>query len=114
MTPAYLPDVNNFSSDGVADLSVIVDGVTYGPYRNEPWSPIRLAHANGQISTGSGPTRLPPTVNTSLQYRSKFRCGLATVSASLNAIMLTTPILDDVTLFYTRGEIEYLSWTVNP
>lgn len=114
MTPQALPDCNNFTMETVVDAYVIVDGTTYGPYRNEPWSPIRMAHANGTISTGTGATRLPPTVTSELKYRAKFRVGLNSVTQGLNAMLLTTPYLDDVTLFYTKGEVEYLSWTVNP
>jgi hypothetical protein len=44
----------------------------------------------------------------------KFRSGIATVTQSLNVMMLTTQYVDDVTLFYTKGEVEYLSWIVNP
>jgi hypothetical protein len=114
MSPAALADVNGFVRETVADLYVAVDGVFYGPYRNEPWSPIRMAHVTGVFATGPDVATRPPTVNTSLRYKTKFRLGLATAQQALNAILLTTPYVDDVTLFYTRGEVEYLNWTVNP
>jgi hypothetical protein len=113
MSPALLPDVNGYAYETVADMYVFIDSVSYGPYRNEVWSPIRMAHAGGAIATGNADVR-PPTVNTDLRYKAKLRCGMADLAATLNAILLATPYVDDVTLFYSRGEVEYFSWTVNP
>jgi hypothetical protein len=114
MSPPSTPDVNGFAYETVADTYVQVDGSTYGPYRNEPWSPIRIAHITGVFATGPNVNMRPPTVNTSLRYKTKFRVGLANVQQALNAVLITTPYVDDVTLFYTKGEVEYLNWTVNP
>jgi hypothetical protein len=72
----------------------LVDGdgaaaVAYGPWDDDGFSPV-------QSTTGSCPSLLDPK---HVGYRAKFKIDGANVST----ILLATPVLDDVTVYWRRG-----------
>jgi hypothetical protein len=79
------PDVNNFKAVSMVDVYVIAGGVTYGPFRNEHFSPV-LDSAGNFVQA------------TSMQYRIKLKTG-----AGRSAVLLTTPVFDDITIYYDYG-----------
>jgi hypothetical protein len=81
------------SEGTVADLWVEVNDDRRGPYRNEGYSPIGF---------------LAVEEESRVQYRAKLKIGPATPST----ILLSTPVLDDVTLYFDRGRPEFLSWSL--
>ncbi len=94
LRPAAAADANGFTAETIADLWMVVDGTTYGPYRNEMFSPVRDASGN------------PVEVASSVQYRVKLKIGPKTAST----ILLATPVLDDVTVFTDTGNPEIVGW----
>jgi hypothetical protein len=101
LRPPVAPDMNGFAAPTVADLSVEVGGALFGPYRNEAWSAV---HA----PSGAPPEILETDV---LRYRAKLKMG---GSKSSGVVLLSTPILDDVTLYLDPGRPEILSWAWDP
>jgi hypothetical protein len=102
MSPDPGPDANGFSYETVAQIFVVVEGPSgkrvYGPYHNEGFSGIR--------DPGSGdPARLDPA--DVVRYVVKLRPGS---SAGINTLLLATPVLEDVTLFFERGHARYVSF----
>ena len=78
-----------------ADLGVEIDGAWSGPYRNPVFSPTH------------GTTGRPLPISGSLRYTAKLKTG---VGANRSPILLSTPVLDDVTLFFECGGPKYLGW----
>ena len=79
----------------------IVDGegassISYGPWDDDGYSPV-------ETTTGSCPTLLDPQ---KLRWRARFRIGGANVAT----ILLATPVLDDVTVFWRRGGATMISY----
>lgn len=94
LAPAAAADANGHSAESVADFWMVIDGVTYGPYRNEMFSAVKDA-AGG-----------PVEVTSSVQYRTKLKIGPKTPST----ILLATPVLEDVTVFFDCGTPEIVGW----
>ncbi|HZF00024.1 MAG TPA: hypothetical protein VE981_23650, partial [Planctomycetota bacterium] len=90
------PDVNGDRTESVADLGLLIGDTWTGPYRNPAFSPAR------------GPSGRPPVVRDAdkVRYTAKLKTGIAGRPA---AILLSSPILDDVTLFFAEGR-RYLGW----
>jgi hypothetical protein len=80
-----------------ADLYVELDGAWYGPLRDDGWSPVRSP-------SGRAPSLADPA---SLRYAAKLKMG---APAAKGTILLASPALDDVTLYFDRGGPEILSW----
>ena len=104
VTPAALrpdraPDVNGYEAGTMVDLHVEAGGTLYGPFRNEAYSPVK------------GSNGLPPEIpeGTTVGYRAKMKRGSP---RSPGTILLSSPVLDDVTLFFDAGRPEILGWVV--
>ena len=80
-----------------ADLFVEIDGAWYGPFRDDGWSAVRA------------PSGRPPSLSdpASLRCSAKLKLG---APATRGTILLASPVLDDVTIFFDRGGPEILSW----
>lgn len=83
--------------DSVADLSLEVDGVPFGPFRNSAYSPARTS-AGKPPEIGAGGT---------LRYSAKLKIGTTGRPAP---ILLATPVIDDVTIFFDDGGPKILGW----
>jgi len=81
--------------DTVADLHVAVGDAWFGPLRDDGWSPVRAASGT------------PPAIDGPVRYAAKLKAGTGRASG---AILLSSPVLDDVTIFIDRGGPEILSW----
>ncbi len=79
----------------VVDLAGIVDGAVFGPFRDPSWSPVRT------------PEGAPPEAG-EIRYRAKLKAGVA----SRDAVLLSPPVLADITLFFDHGRPEILSRVV--
>jgi hypothetical protein len=104
LSPANLADANGYAYETVCDLSIGVQGASYGPYRNEPWSPIRASHSG--VPTGSGSELVIVTPSDSVTFSAKLRVG----PVNANSILLATPVLDDVTIFVADASARYLAY----
>jgi hypothetical protein len=109
MSPAPGPDVNGFSYETVAQMFVVVDGPfgrrAYGPYHNEVFSPIRDSHRVGAAGTGTTQKiKLEP--GEYVKYVVKLRTGNVA-----NTLLLSTPVLDDVTLFFEHSGARYVTYS---
>jgi hypothetical protein len=76
-------------SETVCALSVQAGTDLHGPYHDEGWSAVGAEVGEGE----------------SCVYKAKLRVGAVTP----NSILLATPVLDDVTVFYWAGPARYLS-----
>jgi hypothetical protein len=85
------PDANGTQYPTVAQMSVLVQSRVFGPYSDEGWSPIKDATVDDSEA---------------VKFRAKLRVG----STSLNPVLLATPVLDDVTIFYDLSTVQYLSY----
>ena len=81
----------------VADLWVRVGETSYGPFRDPGYSAARAA--------GGGPLEIPPGAE--VRYGVKLKMGSP---ASPATVLLATPVLDDVTLYFESGGPEILEW----
>jgi hypothetical protein len=78
------------------ELCVKADGVTYAYVSNDAFS-----------ATGTPLNAAIPVVNwQQVQYMARFRL----LQANASTILLAAPVLDDVTVYYDCGHIEYLSY----
>ncbi|MBV8878502.1 MAG: hypothetical protein JO332_00930 [Planctomycetaceae bacterium] len=95
--PEEAADLNGYAGASVADLGVVVGGAWLGPYRNPAFSPVR------------GSSGRPPSVADGelVRYTAKLKTGAGGRSS---AILLATPILDDVTLYFDDGGPRILGW----
>jgi hypothetical protein len=103
-------DANGYAYPTCAQMWVVVEGSTtkvYGPYHNEWFSVVRDSHLVGSVATTTGqPVELDSADK--VRFRAKLRVGADL--DTLNSVLLATPVLDDVTLFYDRSMIEYRSY----
>jgi len=85
------PDAGRF-----ADLYVELDGAWYGPLRDDGWSAVK------------DPSGRPPALSdpAAVRYSVKLKTG----PTAPGTILLASPTLDDVTLYFDRGGPEILSW----
>jgi hypothetical protein len=90
-SPANSADASGYSSETVCEMSLKVGARICGPYRNEGWSPVWEAADSSE----------------EVRYSAKLRVGPID---RLNAVLLATPVLDDLTLFTTAGAGEFLSY----
>jgi hypothetical protein len=81
--------------DSVADLGVEIGGAWTGPYRAPAFTPTH--DTSGR----------PLAVDGDLRYTAKLKAGLGD---RRSAILLSTPVLDDVTLFFDAGGPKFLGW----
>ena len=81
--------------DSVADLGVEIAGAWTGPYRNPVFSPT------------VGTSGRPRTLDGTLRYTAKLKAGLGN---RRSPILLSTPVLDDVTLFFDCGGPKFLGY----
>jgi hypothetical protein len=110
LTITSTPDMNSYSYPTAAQMYVLVGPVagprTFGPYHNEGWSAIRDSHENSVIPTVIGnPVELTDTEI--VRFRVKLRVGNLD---PLNTVLLATPVVDDVTLYFDYGTVTYLSY----
>jgi hypothetical protein len=109
-SPEAGPDVNGFEYETVAQMFVVVEGPGgrrwFGPYHNEVWSPVREAHrSGGGFATGTdGSVRLNP--GEKVRYVVKLRPG----SPTAGTVLLSTPVLEDATLFFTYAHARFISY----
>jgi hypothetical protein len=89
--PNMTPDVKPLIQCGIRDGSV-----TYGPFDNDGFSAVR--DPNGMTPVIQDPKQL--------KYIAQFRLG----AASLNTILLSTPVLDDVTIYWDDSRTHLLSY----
>ncbi len=101
LRPEAGPDANGFAAATAADLWVEADGAWYGPYRDERWSPVR--------APGGAPLRLLDASR--VRTAAKLKSGGPRATGT---ILLASPVLDDVTLFFDSGGPGVLSWTSEP
>lgn len=95
----------NTSAASTVDVYVVADGKVYGPYRNEAFAPVKGTHLVGNLPTSYGePIELDDPKQ--VRYMIKFRIG----SKGLNTILMATPILDDITLYFDRGGAEFINY----
>jgi hypothetical protein len=80
------------------EVALIVNGQTLGPYNNDEYSAV---DAGG----GSG---VPVPDGTPFRYR----VSLKVPGAPADAILLMSPVFDDITIYFSRGDTDVLSWTV--
>ncbi len=97
LRPAPVADVNGSTTESVADLGVQIGDAAYGPYRHPAFSPVR-GLSGGPVSVRDGDA---------VRYTAKLKSGLSGSSA---AVLLATPVLDDVTLYFDDGGPRILGW----
>jgi hypothetical protein len=85
------PPTELMPEESSVDLGFDVAGTAHGPYRNPTFSPV------GRPIEVDGPVR----------YTAKLKIGLG---KSRSPILLATPVLDDVTLFFDCGGPKVLGW----
>jgi hypothetical protein len=107
--PTPRTDPNGCDFPTVALVSIVVEGPggtrMYGPYQNEGWSPVRTGHRSGSATTEHGaPVSLSP--GETARYRVKLRVG----ALPAGGLLLATPVLDDVTIFYRKGPVEIVQY----
>jgi hypothetical protein len=95
-SPANFPDANGYSYETVCDMSILVGAAAYGPYRSEGWSPVK--------GSDGAPVAVSPS--DSCRFKAKLRIGPTTP----DSILLATPVLDDVTVFYAEEAVRFLSY----
>jgi hypothetical protein len=83
-------------NESTADLWMIVDGVTYGPYQEEGFSSVQNTKGD------------PVPVMAEARYRAKLKMG----PKSPSTILLASPVLDDVTIFFDLGQPEMIGWVL--
>lgn len=77
----------------------------YGPYRQDSYSVLRRTHLVGNPPAENGdPIELEDP--TQVRFMAKFRIG----AKSLNTMLMFTPVLDDVTLYFDTGGPEFLNY----
>jgi len=86
-----MPPTELKPEESSVDLGVEVAGIPYGPYRNPAFSPV------GRPIAVDGPVR----------YTAKLKIG---VGKNRSPILLSTPVLDDVTLYFDCGGPKILGW----
>jgi hypothetical protein len=101
LRPESGADVNGRSVASMADLFVELDGSWRGPFRDPAWSPVR--------GTGGRPPSIADPGR--VRYAVKLKAG---AGASTGAVLLASPVVDDVTLYFDEEEPEFLSWTREP
>jgi hypothetical protein len=91
------PPAELHPGDSAVELGIVLDGAAFGSCRNPVFSAVR---------TTSG---RPPSIRAggSLRYTAKFRTGRSGRGAPL---LLSSPLLDDVTLFFDDGGPQVLGW----
>jgi hypothetical protein len=105
LSPAPLADKNGYSYETVCELNLRIGSLTFGPYRNEGWSPVRATHAANATGVGMEPPLVP--AGDECRFTAKLRVG----PAGPNTILLATPVLDDVTVFYAESSARFLICT---
>jgi hypothetical protein len=104
-------DKNGLAYETVAQMFVAVDRAAggrtvYGPYHNEAWSPVLEGHQPGVAATGGRrPVELSP--GDSVRTIVKLRPGAAVSSGT---VLLSAPVLDDVTLFFEHDPARFVSY----
>jgi hypothetical protein len=98
LRPAADADLNGYAGESVADVGLIVGESWTGPFRNPTFSPAR------------GPSGRPLTIRDGdpVRYTAKLKTGLR---GRTSAILLSSPVLDDVTVFFDDGGPRTLGWT---
>ena len=91
-----------FAAVVMGDMYVVAGATTLGPYRDEAFSPIYQPGGSGQNFT------VPTADLANVRIRYRFRVGVA------DPILLSSPILDDVTLYYSQGGTQYLLYYFMP
>lgn len=91
-----LKDVNDFEANGTCIVYLDVNGQMAGPFGNDGYSPVHL-NANQLICQ-------------ELVYKLSFRVG--SEAAFLGTTLLATPIFDDITIFYSQGSPQFLSYII--
>jgi hypothetical protein len=97
LRPEAAADINGCVGASVADVGILIGGAWTGPFRRPAFSPARGAHGR------------PLTVRDgdAVRYTAKLKTGLRAGSA---AVLLSSPVLDDVTLFFDDGGPRILGW----
>jgi hypothetical protein len=97
LRPDTAADLNGWTGESIADVGVIIGGGWMGPYRNPVFSPARLAPGR--------PIEIP--AGDAVRYTAKLKTGLGGRPA---AILLASPVIDDVTLYFDDGGPRILGW----
>lgn len=107
VSPGAGPDANGFAYETLVQMFIRIQDEKgakreYGPYHNEAWSPVREAHRiRGGGATDTNPPRL--RAKEVAHYVAKFRTGPA-------KLLLATPVLDDVTVFFEEEHARFLTY----
>ena len=94
--PAQPAENVPFKGVVLGDMYLLVGATQLGPYRNEGYSAVRVP--------GGAPFTVPAAQVNNVQVRYRFRVGVAGV------ILLASPVLDDVTIYYDRGGPVFVSY----
>ena len=97
LRPASEPDLNGYAGESVADIGLLVGGAWTGPFRNPAFSSAR--------TTSGRPLSIPE--GDGVRYTAKLKTGLG---GRPSAILLASPVLDDVTLYFDEGGPRILGW----
>jgi hypothetical protein len=112
--PAVIPhlpaaDANSYVYPTAASMSILVQRAgstrTFGSYANEAWSAIKDRH---QFGPTFGTEGIPPALEEDEVV--KFRAQLRVGTPAPGAVLLATPVLDDILIFYDHSAAEYLSY----
>src|SRR5262249_29678418 len=95
LRPATAADLNGLRGESVTDVGILIGDAWTGPFRNPAFSPT--------LGPSGRPLQLPE--DGPLRYTAKLKTGLAGRSG---AILLSSPVFDDVTLFFEDGAPRFL------
>jgi hypothetical protein len=98
LRPAAIADLNGFAGESVADVGLRIGSDWTGPFRNPTFSIVRAPSGRPLKARGGE----------SVRYTVKLKTGLRGKSS---AILLSSPVVDDVTLFYDEGGPRILGWS---
>jgi hypothetical protein len=83
------------SGDSIAELGVEAEGAFFGPFRSPAFSAV--------LDASGHPLEIPEAAE--LRYTVKLRRGGAG-----SPILLASPVVDDVTLYFDAGTPRILAW----
>jgi hypothetical protein len=98
LRPTADADLNGYAEPSVADLGLLVGTAWTGPFRNPVFS----------VTRTSAGRPVPWSDGDSVRYTAKLKTGLA---GRPSGILLSSPVLDDVTLFFDDGGLRILGYT---
>jgi len=81
------------------ELSILDGSTTYGPYEDDAFSAVRAADGTPPIMTNLNP----------IKYMVHFRL----MQPNAGAILLATPVVDDVTIFWDDSRTRLLAYNLD-